>query len=396
VGVGSKRKRNIANTAGHESYTMNRNVKGRESLVYAFLKVAPPVPLVENEAMGSGSFSPLSTFPPDVNLHAYQPQEAAMETVPGLDVSYWQVAVDWPAVRDAGARFVFIKATEGLGYTDSTFMEKWQGAKDSGLLRGAYHFFHPHQDALQQADRFIRTLRDRDDDGELPCSLDLEVTDGVPNRKIISGVKAWLDEVERRLGRRPMIYSGVSFLESSLSEQGQAPGWTTDYALWLGWFPRKYVPELKPLMPRGWPKWTFWQYSGEGRVRGIDVHVDLDLFNGTLEELQAFSKSAAPMEVSTSHVVAAGETAASIATRYSISLGELMAANPQILKVGEKLSIPRQAPTSPSTSRTHTVKAGETLFAIARKYNTTIAALAARNKIPNPDLIQVGQVLVLS
>lgn len=319
-----------------------------------------------------------------------------MSTVPGLDVSYWQAEVDWQRVRSSGVRFVFIKATEGLAYTDSTFVPNWESAGASGLLRGAYCFFHPNQDAKQQADRFVRTIHERDDDGELPCSIDLEVTDGVGNKKLVSSVKIWLDEVEQRLGRRPMIYSGISFLETYFIEQGQPPAWARDYALWLGWFPNKYVPGMAPLMPKGWPKWTFWQYSGKGRTSGIDAPVDLDVFNGTAEQLMEFAAAQAPATVSTTHVVAAGETADSIATKYMISANELITANPQLLKVGEKLTIPGQIAAPTTTARTHTVQAGDTLYAIAKKYGTTIAALAARNRLSNPDLIQVGQVLLLA
>ena len=319
-----------------------------------------------------------------------------MSTVPGLDVSYWQAEVDWRAVRSTGVRFVFIKATEGVAYTDSTFAGNWEGAKANGLLRGAYCFFHPNQDPRQQAERFAGTIRDREDDGELPCSLDLEVTDGVSNKKTIAGVKIWLDEVEQRMGRRPMIYSGVSFLETSLTEHGQPPDWARDFALWLGWFPNKYVPGMSPLMPKGWPTWTFWQYSGKGRISGIDAQVDVDVFNGTAEQLIAFANSQSPATVSTTHVVAVGESIRSIASRYQISVADLVTANPQMLKVGEKLTIPGQIAIPTMPLRTHTVEAGDTLYAIAVKHGTTIAALVARNNIPNPDLIQVGQVVVLA
>jgi lysozyme len=319
-----------------------------------------------------------------------------VSTVPGLDVSYWQAEVDWQAVRATGVKFAFIKATEGVGYTDSTFVANWQGARASGFLRGAYCFFHPNQDARQQAERFVRTIREREDDGELPCSIDLEVTDGVPNKKIIAGVKTWLDEVEQLLGRRPMIYSGVSFLETSFTEQGKPPGWAQDFALWLGWFPRKYVPGMSPLMPRGWPKWTFWQYSGKGRISGIGPQVDLDVFNGTVENLHAFARAEMPPTTSKVHVVVPGDTAVSIANTYLISVGELVDANPHLIQVGDRIIIPDQ-PSLPTTPvRTHTVKAGDTLYGIAMKYGTTIAALVARNKISNPHLIEVGQVLILA
>ena len=42
---------------------------------------------------------------------------------------------------------------------------------------------------------------------------------------------------------------------------------------------------------------------------------------------------------------------------------------------------------------TYTVKAGDTLGAIAKKHNTTVEALVASNGIKNPNLIYVGQVL---
>jgi lysozyme len=319
-----------------------------------------------------------------------------VSTVPGLDVSYWQAEVDWKRVHTAGVQFVFIKATEGVAYTDSTFVDNWEGAGANGLLRGAYCFFHPNQDARQQAERFVRTIRDQADDGELPCSIDLEVTDGVSNKKTISGVKTWLEEVEQRLGRRPLIYSGVSFLETNFTEQGQPPAWTRDFALWLGWFPKKYVSGMSPLMPRGWPTWTFWQHSGKGRVSGIEAPVDLDVFNGTTEQLMEFAEAQAPVAVSKTHVVSTGETAGSIAGKYLISVSELMAANPQLLKVGDTLTIPGQIATPTTPLRIHTVKAGDTLYGIATKYGTTTAALVARNNISNPDLIQPGQVIVLA
>ena len=319
-----------------------------------------------------------------------------MDRVPGLDVSYWQAEIDWQAVRAAGLRFVFIKATEGVAYTNSTFAGNWEGAKAAGLLRGAYCFFHPNQDPHQQAERFVSTIREREDDGELPCSLDLEVADGVSNKKIIAAVKAWLDEVEQATGRRPLIYSGVSFLQYNLVEQGQPPPWVRDYALWLGWFPKKYAAGMSPLMPKGWPSWTFWQYSGKGRVNGIGAAVDLDVFNGSIQQLIALAGANAPATITKTHVVAAGETLHSIASRYQISVSDLVSANPQLVSVGDKLSVPGQIVLPTTPTKTYTIKAGDTLYAIAKKYGTSIAALAARNNISNPNLIQVGQVIVLA
>ena len=83
-----------------------------------------------------------------------------MSTVAGIDVSYWNAGIDWPKVRAAGQRYVFIKASEGDYYADPTFDENWRGAKTAGLLRGAYHFFRANIDARKQANKFIKRYHD--------------------------------------------------------------------------------------------------------------------------------------------------------------------------------------------------------------------------------------------
>ncbi len=320
-----------------------------------------------------------------------------MTTVPGIDVSYWQAGIDWPKVRATGQRFAFVKTTEGESYTDPTFEDNWKGAKAGGLLRGAYCFFHPSQDAKKQADRFLSVLQAAKDPGELPCVLDLEVNDGIVKDRIISKAKAWLDQVEQAFGRKPIIYSGVSYLETNFSEVGGGPpAWTRDYALWLGWFPTQYTPGMSPLMPRGWFKWVFWQYSGKASVNGINTAVNLDLFNGTLDELYRFAGVPTPDQTPRTHTVAAGDSFESVANKYGVTLRELVAANPQLLKIGDRLTVPVPIEVPPAEPKqTYTVKRGDTLYAIAIKFGTTVPALVAENNIADPNLIQVGQVLTI-
>ena len=63
--------------------------------------------------------------------------------LPGLDVSSWQGNVDWATVAANGARFAFVKATEGTSYVNPYFTQQYVGAFDVGLVRGAYHFGLP-------------------------------------------------------------------------------------------------------------------------------------------------------------------------------------------------------------------------------------------------------------
>lgn len=338
-----------------------------------------------------------------------------MTTVPGIDVSYWDAGIDWPKVRATGQRFVFVKATEGNAYQDPTFDDNWFGAKSAGLLRGAYHFFHCNIDPKKQADNFINYVKSFNDNGELPPVLDLETHDNVKKEKIIPAVKVYLDQIESAFGKKPIIYSGYFFLQDYLSEAGGGPPmWAKDYPLWIAQYPNQYTPGMSPLLPRGWFKWTIWQYSEKGVVNGINADVDMDLFNGTLEELYKFAGATPVTSTETSegpkkHKVSAGDTFESIAIKYGLTVRELVSANPQLLKSGDQLTIP--APVAipseggsssgsttggaPSQPRTYTVKAGDSLSSIAVKFGTTVAKIASANNITNINLISVGQVLII-
>ena len=336
-----------------------------------------------------------------------------MATVPGIDVSYWNSGIDWNKVRSTGQRFVFVKATEGDYYTDPTFDDNWIGAKSAGLLRGAYHFFRANVDGKKQAKKYIDYVRSLNDAAELPPALDIETHDGQTNDRLISRAKVWLDEVANAFGKKPIIYSGQYFLQDHFSEAGGGPPmWAKDYPLWVAQYPNTYAEGQLPGLPRGWFKWTFWQYSEKGRVNGINENVDLNVFNGSLNDLYVFAglqTAPQPASSTTTHTINDGETFSTIAAKYGVGVIDLISANPQLLKVGESLKIPVSAPvetgagsspasgggTQPAPARTHTVAAGDTLYGIAIKYSTTVAAIASANNITNPNQIRVGQIIII-
>ena len=100
----------------------------------------------------------------------------------------------------------------------------------------------------------------------------------------------------------------------------------------------------------------------------------------------------------TVHVVQRGENLFRIALRYNTTVEAVAAANgirnPQLIYVGQKLTIPQGGSTTPpGGGRTHVVQPGENLFRIALRYGTTAQAIAAANNLPNIHLIYTGQVL---
>src|SRR5216684_2415566 len=129
---------------------------------------------------------------------------------PGIDVSHFQAVVDWNTVSSGGDVFAFAKASEGASVKDMYFADNWVGMKTAGLLRGAYHFFHPSTDAQVQADLFLQVLASANGgspllaQGDLPAALDLEVADGVAPADIIAGAAQWLAAVQAATGRTPL------------------------------------------------------------------------------------------------------------------------------------------------------------------------------------------------
>lgn len=81
---------------------------------------------------------------------------AAPTGTPGLDVSHYQNQVDWNSVAADGAKFAYVKATEGTTYLDPQFTANYTGSANVGLKRSAYHFGLPDQaSGVDQAMFFV-------------------------------------------------------------------------------------------------------------------------------------------------------------------------------------------------------------------------------------------------
>ena len=105
------------------------------------------------------------------------------------------------------------------------------------------------------------------------------------------------------------------------------------------------------------------------------------------------------------YIVRTGDTLYSIARRFGVSVQALIhvncIANPSYIQAGQRLIIPQGGsgtpmPPPPQPAPTvYVVQRGDTLYSIARRYGTTVQAIALANRIPNPSRIFVGQRLVI-
>lgn len=194
-------------------------------------------------------------------------------TTPGIDIYHGDLIKDINQVIGSGIKYVFLKAWERA--IDPSFKSRWVALKKAGVIRGAYDFFHPGIDPIQQANNFLSTFDGGLEDGDLPCALDFEVTDGASRNTILNNALKWLNYVEQRTGKTPILYmsSGFTALDSRFSK----------YPLWVANYGVKC-----PHVPDAHQDWTFWQGSESGKVPGMAGVTDLDVFNGTMSDLYAF------------------------------------------------------------------------------------------------------------
>jgi len=198
----------------------------------------------------------------------------------GIDVSRYQGSIDWAKVKASGMTFVFIKATEGQTYTDPNFQTNVKGALAAGMLVGTYHFFRATSTdgSKAEAAHYAKSLEAIGGAKalQLPPVMDYENNPGNLSKAQINVVaKAFLTELERLTGRKPIIYTGNSFA-------GNFDVSLCAYDLWIARYSATRVPDDQPA----WKSWTIWQYSDAGKVPGITGNVDLNEFNGSLSELK--------------------------------------------------------------------------------------------------------------
>ena len=200
--------------------------------------------------------------------HGYQ--------VHGIDISHYQGEVDWKMLKQTRQgqfpiNFVFMKATEGGDYPDKRFVANFDSAKAHGFIRGAYHFYNPKTDADKQADFFINSVKL--EPGDLPPVLDIEKK-GKDIGKLQADLKHWLRRIENHYGVKPIIYASYKFKNRYLNDSV-----FNSYPYWIAHY---YVDSVQY---KG--DWKFWQHTDVGTLPGIKEQVDLNIFNGGIEGLDA-------------------------------------------------------------------------------------------------------------
>lgn len=284
------------------------------------------------------------------------------ETFEGIDLSQYNGEVDFSSVREFGIKMLYIRSSLGYSYVDPYFIRNADGAARAGIEYGFYHFCtaSTQAEAVEQARFFADTIRRFDYD--LKPVLELSPARELDRTEMTDVALAFLEELQMRTGDACAVYCSASTARDRYDSR------MAKYALWVA----DYGVE-SPEPNDTWDTWAGFQYTDRGRVDGVRGNVDRDLFTAELR----LEGRPAPTATPTPTV---GPTA-----------------TPTVAPTPTATPAPTATPTCGVVfCGEYVVQSGDTLSAIAERFNTTVEELAERNCIADPSRIYVGQILKIS
>ena len=315
------------------------------------------------------------------------------EILNGIDVSRYQGEIDFKKVKQSGIDIVYIRSSLGSSYVDPYLNQNYANAKSAGLKVGFYHFVTAENvlQAQNQAQFFVSTIAGKEPDCKL--AVDFEEFKSLTKSQINEITLAFAQKVEELSKKEVVIYANAYTASSILQKE------LTKYPLWVA-----HWDVAKPSDSVLWSEWVGWQYTSKGTVNGINTLVDKDYFTS---DIFLANSSAVPQKPDDEnkknyYVVQKGDTLWAIAIKYGTTVSSIVnlnsIKNPNLIYAGQNLKIfsssALQKP--PQTSQkmiSYTIKKGDTLWAIAKRYNTSVSKIASDNNIKNPNLIYAGKTL---
>lgn len=308
----------------------------------------------------------------------------------GIDISEFQGEIDFEEVRRSGIEAVYIRVGAGE-YTDEYFAENYERAKAAGLKIGFYHYVTARSvdEGRRQARFFASLAAGREPDMRL--AMDFEYFGSLSVSQINAISEAYLDELTSLTRREAVIYSDLSNARNIFSR-----ALAEKYPLWAA----QYGAD-EPSANGKWREWVGFQYTDEGRVGGIYGNVDRNIFTEGIFlsdswRIDGEKRTTVRARTRTLTVyVRAGDTLWAIAREYGTTVEAIARENrivdPNRIFAGERLRI--TLPARGSGEEIYTVRRGDTPISIAGKFGVTLSALEDRNGLERGETIYAGDKL---
>jgi lysozyme len=199
-----------------------------------------------------------------------------------IDISHYEsVSQDFAATAKSGIVAVILKATQGTGFVDQTFLPRVAESKAAGLLVGAYHFLDGSSPAEQVAHFLTVAVSEAGVDW---LALDWEPYPS--SQASVMQAATAVASVQVATGRWPVLYTIRYMLSVPNRTLSKCPLWLAEYG-------------NRPICPPGFTAWRMWQHT-DGQVGSAVVPVpgigpcDRSRFSGTVAEVKAWWSNPIP------------------------------------------------------------------------------------------------------
>jgi GH25 family lysozyme M1 (1,4-beta-N-acetylmuramidase) len=205
------------------------------------------------------------------------------QPVRGLDISSYQhgrTPINWRLLARDGIGFVAVKVSEGTYYRNPYYPSDVRAAAAAGLAVLPYVFANPARAGGAATARFAVSVTGRlRGPTQLPLVIDLENDPyrakvncyGLKVTAMTGWIAGFVGQARALTGKWPVIYTAAGWWREcagATSRFRRDPLWLAAYGA------------TRPAVPPAWGRWTFWQYSDIGRLRGVG-RADLDYYQPT-------------------------------------------------------------------------------------------------------------------
>lgn len=221
-----------------------------------------------------------------------------MTRILGMDTSHWDGKVNAKKAKEKGIKFCYFKMTDfysspayPTGWIDDQAVNTWNATRDEGMINGGFCWLQPKQDPVVQAKFYLDAYTKYPTD--MPPILDFEKQAVNSWNDFLWRAQVWLTYVEEQTKELPWVYTNQDLMNQMDRSKS---AFLYRYPLIVASYRPTY---LKPAMPQPWDKWVMWQYTK--KAFGFDYGVptkelDLDIFEGTEQDLRALLGSVIPPE----------------------------------------------------------------------------------------------------
>ena len=315
----------------------------------------------------------------------------------GVTVNEFATAANFAAYKNQGIGAAVLRATAGDDYTDARLNQLVENARENELRIGFYHYLNAEDEAgaRAQARRFVQAISGYDT--ALRSAMLFETLNGLGIDEANRIALAFLQAVESATGVAPAVYTDAQsanlLWNRSIAER---------YPLWV-------IDESDAENPQAgnspWKGWVGWQYRTDLEDPNCPcASVPVSRFtSGMLKAEIVLPTPPEEEEPGRSKLicinVAYGDTLSGIARLFRTSVASIVKINdipnPDLILPGQRLYLRVDASVPYPCCDSYTVRKGDSLSAIAQRFDLNWRRIASINQISNPNLIFPGQVLKL-